>query len=77
LGAEVGEAEDVHVLVSLVCYVRRILGPISPLRGIFIHSDRHGERSEAIFCKYPRRKLGLASMLTQRRLRPTCSTGLV
>jgi hypothetical protein len=27
LGAEVGKAEDVHGLVSLICYVRRILGP--------------------------------------------------
>ena len=27
LGAEVGKAEDVHGLVSLLCYLRRILGP--------------------------------------------------
>ena len=45
LGAQVGEADDVHVLVSLVCYLRRILGPISPLRRIVIAKDRYGEGS--------------------------------
>jgi hypothetical protein len=45
LGAQIGEADDVHVLVSLVCYLRRILGPISPLRRIVIAKDRYGEGS--------------------------------
>jgi hypothetical protein len=28
LGAQIGEADDVHIFVSLVCYLLRILGPI-------------------------------------------------
>jgi hypothetical protein len=47
------------------------------LRWFAIEQVRHCERSEAIFCKYPRRRLGLASMLKQRRLRSTYGTGLV
>jgi hypothetical protein len=36
----------------------------------------HCERSEAIYFSVANRRFGLASMLTQRRLRPTCDPRL-